>query len=90
MRHRQAINIHSIETKDNVWNRHNDRNDRQDLHDDIQIVRNDTRKGIHRSAQDIGIDITHLNRLMDLDHDVFQKIFIFFIQLDHFSTHDLI
>ena len=32
---RKSIDIHAIEREDDVWDRHNDRNDRQDFHDDI-------------------------------------------------------
>ena len=35
MRARQSIDIHAIETENNIRDRHDDRNDRQHFHDDI-------------------------------------------------------
>ena len=88
--HRQTSDIHAIEAKDDVRNRHDDRDDGQHLHDDVEVVGNDRCKGIHRTGKDVGIDVTHLDRLVDLDQHIIQQILIFFIELDEFTAHDLV
>ena len=68
---RQAY-IHAIEAEHDVGDSHHDRDNREHLHHDIQIVGDDARKRVHRSRQRVGIDVAHLDCLMDLDEHVFE------------------
>ena len=87
---RHPIDIHAIKAKDDIGDRHHDGDDRKHLHDDVQVVGDDRSESVHRAGQDVGINVTHLDGLMDLDEHIFQQILVFLIQLDELAPHDLI
>ena len=64
---RQSADIHAIETENDIRDCHDDGNYRQNFHHDVQIVGNDGSKGIHCSGKDVGVNVTHLYRLMNLN-----------------------
>ena len=89
MRIRQTIHIHSIKTEYHIRQSHHDGQCGQHLHHDVQVVGNDRCKGVHRVGKDVCIDRTHLDCLLDLDDNIFQKLFILIIQLDDAAAQNL-
>ena len=85
----ESHNIHAIEAKDNIGDRHDDGDSSQDLHNDIEVIGDDGGKGIHGTGQNARVDITHLNGLLDLDEHIFQQILVVLIELDDPAPENL-
>ena len=79
---RHPFDIHAIGIKEQARDRDDDRRNGNELLNDIHIVGDDRRVGIHRTVDDTGIGIRHFGCLLVFDDDIFQKIFIFFISGD--------
>ena len=48
MRVGQVDHVGAVQAKDDVGQLHNDGQRRQQLHDDVQVIVDDGRKGVHR------------------------------------------
>ena len=73
---RKVVDVDTVKTEDDVWQRHDHGQRSQRLHHDIHIVVDDGGKGIHGVGKDVGVNRAHFDRLFDLDDDVLQKLFV--------------
>ena len=89
MGQRHILHIHAIEAKDDIGNGHQNGDDGEHFHDNIQIVGDHRSKGIHGAAEDAGIDIGHFNGLFKFDDHIFQQILILFIKLEDPAAEQL-
>ena len=62
-RHSCCTYVHSVSTEHNRRYTHNNRDESQSLHDNVQVIGNNRGKGSHHTAQNSTVDIRHLNRL---------------------------
>ena len=74
--------VHAPEACDQRGHADDDRDDRQKLHDHVDVVGDDGGKGVHRARENVAVDGTHLHCLTGLDDDVVKKILIFLVSRD--------
>ena len=73
-RERYLDEVHAEEGGDKGRDRDDDGQDGESLHDDVEVVVDDGGEGVHHAGEKVGIDLAHLQGLVQFDGGVFHQV----------------
>lgn len=76
-RRERHVYVHAPKAGDKRRNTDDERDHRQQFHDDIHVVGDDRSKGVHRARQNAAVNVTHLYGLGIFDDHVVVQIGVF-------------
>lgn len=76
-------NVHAIDAGHERRKHEDDGDAGEELHDDADVVGDDRGKGVHHAAEDVAVDVGHLDGLLVVDDDVLQEVLVVLGHLEH-------